>query len=313
MTSVSSSEIPLPRIGAQVSAAGGLLNAVKRATGIGAEVVQVFSGNPRQWRGYAYSDEQLEAFRCALQEHGLLLFVHSIYLINLAGPDPALRDRSTQALEESLAFAARTGASGVVTHVGSHRGDGFEAALPRIRTAVFRAQETVAALRGRADLPPLLLESSAGGGNTVGRDPTELGLMLECLAGSPGPVGVCLDTAHLFAAGMSVNTSDGLESLTAALSTSGCLDAVRLIHLNDSRTPLGSRADRHENLGEGELGTAGLAMVVQHPAFRHSPFVLEVPGFDGHGPDAENIRRARVMRDGPDSPPTPSPSPTLFP
>lgn len=291
-------EIPLPRIGAQISTAGGLLNAVKRATDIGAEVVQVFSGNPRQWRGYAYTDEQLEAFGSALQESDLLLFVHSIYLINVAGPDPALRDRSTQALAESLAFAARTGAAGVVTHVGSHRGDGFEAALPRIREAVLCAQEAALASCGTADLPPLLLESSAGGGDSVGRDPAELGLMLECLAGSPAPVGVCLDTAHLFAAGLAVHTSSGLGSLIADLAASGCLDAVRLVHLNDSRTAFGSRSDRHENLGEGELGSAGLAMVVRHPAFRLSPFVLEVPGFDDHGPDAENMRRARAMRDG---------------
>ncbi len=301
------SEVPLPRIGAQVSTAGGLLNAVKRAADIGAEVVQVFSGNPRQWRSYAYTGGQLEAFESALHESTLLLFVHTIYLINVAGPDPALRDRSTQALAEALAFAARTGAAGVVTHVGSHRGDGFETALPRIREAVFRAQEATLASCGTADLPPLLMESSAGGGDTVGRDPAELGLMLECLAGSPAPVGVCLDTAHLFAAGLAVHTSSGLGSLIAALSTSGCLDAVRLIHLNDSRTGFGSRSDRHENLGEGELGSAGLAMVVQHPAFRLSPFVLEVPGFDGHGPDAENMRRARAMREGSASPTTPNP------
>lgn len=298
MMPVPRSEIPLPRIGAQISTAGGLLNAVKRATDIGAEVVQVFSGNPRQWRGYAYTDEQLEAFGSALQESDLLLFVHSIYLINVAGPDPALRDRSTQALAESLAFAARTGAAGVVTHVGSHRGDGFEAALPRIREAVLCAQEAALASCGTADLPPLLLESSAGGGDSVGRDPAELGLMLECLAGSPAPVGVCLDTAHVFAAGLAVHTSSGLGSLIADLAASGCLDAVRLVHLNDSRTAFGSRSDRHENLGEGELGSAGLAMVVRHPAFRLSPFVLEVPGFDDHGPDAENMRRARAMRDG---------------
>jgi deoxyribonuclease IV len=307
MRVVSRIEVPLPRIGAQVSTAGGLQNAVKRATAIGAEVVQVFSGNPRQWRGYAYTDEQLEAFRGALQAHELLLFVHTIYLVNVAGPDSALRDRSTQALAECLSFAARTGAAGVVTHVGSHRGDGFTTALPRIREAVLGAQEAALASCGTADLPPLLLESTAGGGDMVGRGPAELGLMLECLEGSPTPVGVCLDTAHLFAAGHAVHTPNGLGSLIADLAASGCLDAVRLIHLNDSRTPFGSRSDRHENLGEGELGSAGLAMVVRHPAFRPSPFVLEVPGFDGHGPDAENMRRARAMREGSGSQPTPIP------
>ena len=309
MNPISRTKTPLPRIGAQVSTAGGILNAVHRATDIGAEVVQVFSGNPRQWRSYAYSDEQLEAFAGALQRDKLLLFVHTIYLINIAGPDPVLRDRSSLALAEGLAFAARTGAAGVVTHVGSHRGDGFEAALPRIREAVLRAQDMAVASSGTADLPPLLLESSAGGGDSVGRDPAELASMLECLAGSPTPIGLCLDTAHLFAAGLAVHEPSGLEALVNALSTSGCLDAVRLIHLNDSRTPFGSRSDRHENLGEGEIGSAGLTHVVRHPAFRTSPFVLEVPGFDGHGPDAENIRRARAMRDGTASSPAPTARP----
>ena len=296
-------EARLPRIGAQVSTAGGILNAVHRATAIGAEVVQVFSGNPRQWHGYAYSDEQLDAFAGALQQNGLLLFVHTIYLINIAGPDPVLRDRSTVALAEGLAFAARTGAAGVVTHVGSHRGDGFEASLPRIREAVLRAQDPWRSRPAvRPTCRPLLLESSAGGGDSVGRDPAELASMLECLAGSPTPIGLCLDTAHLFAAGIAVHEPSGLEALVGTLSTSGSLDAVRLIHLNDSRTPFGSRSDRHENLGEGELGTIGLSNVVTHPAFRTSPFVLEVPGFDGHGPDAENMRRARAMRDGTASP-----------
>jgi len=300
------SESPRRRIGAQISTAGGLLNAVRRATDIGAEAVQVFSGNPRQWRSHAYTVEQLEAFSSALRDSDLLLFVHAIYLINVAGPDSALRERSTQALAESMVFAARTRAAGVVTHVGSHRGDGFETALPRIREAVLRAQGAAVDACGTTDLPPLLLETSAGGGDSVGRDPAELGLMLECLAGSQAPVGVCLDTAHLFAAGLAVHTPSGLGSLVVDLQASGCLDAVRLIHLNDSRTAFGSRSDRHENLGEGQLGSTGLALVVQHPAFRLCSFVLEVPGFDGHGPDAENMRRARAMREESASSPTPT-------
>lgn len=309
MITVPASHVLLPPIGAQVSAAGGLLRAVERAAAIEAEVVQVFSGNPRQWRAYEYSQEQLTAFGDALRDQNLLLFVHTIYLINVASPDAALRDRSTQALRESLVFAARTGATGVVTHVGSHRGGGFPAALPRIREAVFQAQATATTICGAATLPPLLLESSAGGGDSVGRDPEELGLMLAYLAASPTPLGVCLDTAHLFAAGHAVHTAEGLEALVTELAASGCLGAVGLIHLNDCRTPFGSHSDRHENLGEGALGTDALTRVVRHPAFHRTPFVLEVPGFEGHGPDTENIRRARAMREGaPCPPPTPFPS-----
>lgn len=287
-----------PPIGAQVSAAGGLLRAVERATALEAEVMQVFSANPRQWRAYEYTPDQLSAFGEALRQRDMLLFVHTIYLINVAGPDAALRERSTQTLTASLVFAARTGATGVVTHVGSHRGDGFQTALPRIREAIFQAQTAAAAISSPAALPPLLLETSAGGGDSVGRDPEELGLMVAYLADPPALIGVCLDTAHLFAAGHAVHTAEGLRTLVAALEASRSLGSVGLIHLNDCRTPFGSRSDRHANLGEGELGTDALARVVRHPAFRQTPFVLEVPGFEGHGPDAENMRRARAMRDG---------------
>lgn len=309
MVAAPTSHAILPPIGAQVSAAGGLLRAVERAAAIEAEVVQVFSGNPRQWRAYEYTPDQLTAFGDALRERSILLFVHTIYLINVASPDSALRDRSTEALRESLVFAARTGATGVVTHVGSHRGEGFQTALPGIREAVFQAQTAAVADCGTATLPPLLLESSAGGGDSVGRDPEELGLMLAYLADPPTPLGLCLDTAHLFAAGHALHTLEGLEELVADLEASSSLDAVRLIHLNDCRTPFGSHRDRHENLGEGELGTDALTRVVRHPAFRRTPFALEVPGFEGHGPDAENMRRARAMRGGA-APPSPTPIPS---
>jgi deoxyribonuclease IV len=277
----------LPSIGAHVSAAGGLMNAVKKARSISAEIIQIFPSNPRMWRPAAHSAEDVQAFAQALRRDGLPLFLHAIYLINLASPDPALRRRSAGALAETFRFACAVEARGVVVHVGSHHGDGFETALPRVVETVAEAR---AALE---DDPVLLVESSAGGGNSVGGSLWELSRLVEAL---PGPTGICLDTAHLFAAGHPLHTPAGLDALVDSLVVLGLLPTLGLIHLNDCSTALGSHHDRHANLWEGRLGRAGLQLALGHPAFRQTPFVLEVPGADGHGPDRRNVRRARQMR-----------------
>ncbi|MCZ7662418.1 MAG: deoxyribonuclease IV [Thermoleophilia bacterium] len=282
----------MPPIGAQVSAAGGLPNAIIRARAIGAEAVQLFPSNPRQWRPFIYSDGDLSDFGTRLRRAGLPLFIHTIYLINLASPDATLRKRSTVALTQALVFAARTAASGVVTHIGSHRGDGFRTALRRVTRAIEEAL-TRAAEATEPPIPPLLLETSAGGGDSLGRSPAELG---ELVSAFPTRLGVCLDSAHLFAGGYSVHTEAGLAELVTELRREALLERVGLVHLNDCKTPLGSYADRHENLWEGLLGRAGLRTFMAQPAFRHVPFVLEVPGFAGHGPDSRNMRRARILR-----------------
>lgn len=318
----------LPLIGAQVSTAGGLAPVPQRALDIGAEVVQIFDTNPRTWRPRVVSDEEIATFTAGLARHRLPLFLHTIYLINLASPDKALRLRSQEALTRALVLGARTGAAGVVTHVGSHRGEGFE----RARTwaagavagaladavganAVMAAQgETVpgalptrSGARGAAAagpiLPALLLESGAGAGNTVGDDLEELVALLEAFSDTvpalaDAEIGLCLDTAHLFAAGYAVHQTEGLDALIADLRCLGLLEKVRLVHLNDSKAPFAVHRDRHENLGEGYIGYEGLARVLRHPAFTQIPFVLEVPGHDGRGPDAANVSLAKAMRAG---------------
>ena len=175
---------------------------------------------------------------------------------------------------------------------GCHRGDGFRTALRRVTRAIEEAL-TRAAEATEPPIPPLLLETSAGGGDSLGRSPAELG---ELVSAFPTRLGVCLDSAHLFAGGYSVHTEAGLAELVTELRREALLERVGLVHLNDCKTPLGSYADRHENLWEGLLGRAGLRTFMAQPAFRHVPFVLEVPGFAGHGPDSRNMRRARILR-----------------
>lgn len=281
----------------------------ERAHAIGAEVVQVFNSNPRVWRPRAYGSEEIAALASGLSRYHLPLFVHTIYLINLASPDLGLRRRSAEALAHALAMGARARATGVVTHVGSHRGDGFPSSLPRIVAALGDAARAatrmIDAEGGDPALPPLLLETSAGSGGIVGSTLEEIERLLAdtSAAGPDGPpgrlsLGLCLDTAHLFAAGYPLHTASGLKALVGELRERGLLGSVGLIHLNDSKTPFGSNRDRHENLGEGEIGRAPLGRVVREPAFARIPFVLEVPGEDGSGPDLPNVNLAKLMREG---------------
>ena len=314
----------LPLIGAQLSSAGGFMPVPQRAVDVGAEIVQIFNTNPRTWRPRIPAPGEIEAFAAGLREHRLRLFFHSTYLINLASPDDELRRRSSEALAFALTTGALAGAEAVVTHVGSHRGEAIAEAERRvvssISEAVTLAERSLAAqaapgapeplaVAGGARrapagpaLPALLLETGTGAGNTLGGRLEELATLLSLrealgLAGAL-PLGICIDTAHLFAAGYAVHEKAGLAGLIERLRLLGLLERIGLVHLNDSKTPFGVRRDQHENLGEGLIGYEGLARVVRHPALAHVPFVLEVPGADGHGPDAANLALAKSMRAG---------------
>lgn len=294
----------LPLVGAQLSTSGGFLPVPQRALDIGAEIVQIFNTNPRTWKPRAFAPGELDGFAAGMHAAGLRLVLHSIYLINLASPDEALRDRSAEALALALATGAATGAEAVVVHVGSHRGE-EERAEHRVITCIRRAVDLAAGATAESPgtpLPALLLETGAGGGNTLGGRLEELQtlLYLEEAAGlaSELPLGICIDTAHLFASGYPVHEEEGLEQTIARLRGLGLLDRLGVVHLNDSKTPLGSKRDVHENLGDGLLGYDGLGRVVRHPALRDIPFVLETPGLDGHGPDAASLEVAKAMRAG---------------
>jgi deoxyribonuclease-4 len=288
-----------PRIGAQISTAGGFGPVPERAAAIGAEAVQIFSSNPRTWQIRSIDPEVISAFASDLRERSLPLFFHTIYLINLASPDDELRRLSGKALAHALALGALAEAAGVVTHVGSHRGEGFERGCERVADIIHKALEiardSLAAQGHKPALPPLLLETGAGAGAVVGSRLEELATLLATL---PSGLGICLDTAHLFAAGYPVHEAGGLDSLIDELRDRGLYRSVGLVHLNDSTAPFASNRDRHENPGEGQIGYEGLARVVRHPALAHIPFVLEVPGADGHGPDAASLDVVKSMRAG---------------
>ncbi len=291
----------LPLIGGQISTAGGFAAVPARALAMGAEAVQVFSSNPRRWQMDPPDRAELQRLGARLRELKLPLFFHSIYLINLASPDETLRGHSVEALAHALVTGALAGAAGVVTHIGSHRGEGFDRASILVTDAAIAAiaasAHTLAALpsggEAPGELPPLLLESGSGSGSTIGDSLEDLALLLAAL---PASVGLCLDTAHLFAAGHSIHQAKGVESLFGDLRRLDLLQRVGLVHLNDSGAPFASKHDRHENPGLGLIGRAGLARVVRHPALVTVPFVLEVPGPDKHGPTAAEIDIVKTMR-----------------
>lgn len=281
-------EPSLPRIGAHISTAGGLAKVPGRIDDLSARTAQIFPSNPRRWKGPRPSREEWKALGDSLRDVDVPLFIHTIYLVNLAGPDTEMRKKSSQAVAHALEAAAGAGAAGVVTHIGSHKGGGAEKALPRVRETVLAALEKVSGDHP----PPLLLEPGAGGGGSVGHTPEDYERLLSLL---PENTGLCLDTAHLLAAGHAVHTESGLTAFLDELQDRNLLQRLQLIHLNDSKSTLASHLDRHENLGDGELGDQGLSRILGHPALTELPFILEVPGVRGKGPDEENMKRARRL------------------
>lgn len=275
------------RIGAHVSIRGHLYDAIPRARAIGCECVQIFVGSPRQWRRVEYPSDDVAEFRRRRAAAGLdPLVAHTPYLINLASPRPAIYRRSVAALAHTLQGMDALGGLGAITHIGSARGGAWTAARARIARALRTALDESAGAM-------ILLEGSAGGG--IGGTFEELRDILDA-AGGGRRLGVCLDTAHLFAAGWDLRTPGGVTATLGAFDRIIGLPRLRALHLNDSKGGLGSRLDRHENIGAGLIGRAGFRAVLAHPAVTGLPGVIETPGFDHTGPDRRNIEILKRLR-----------------
>ncbi len=279
------------RIGAHVSSAGGHHLVFERARAIGAEAVQLFISAPQQWKLPAISDDQVDLFRRQRDAAGIPAFFHGVYLINFGTQDEALVDRSVASLRAYRHFAGQMGVVGTIFHVGSHLGAGYDGAMAE-RIAGMLA--TV--LDDEPDNPSLLiLENNAGQGNCIGGKFWELGAIIRALGGHPR-VAVCIDTCHAYAMGYDLATPDGCSQAMDEFDREVGFERLVAVHANDTKQPLGTFRDRHENIGEGHIGTGGFRTLMGHPAFREVPFLLEVPGFDGKGPDVKNIRRLKKVR-----------------
>ncbi len=266
---------------------GGIKTALDRAGEIDADVVQLFAQSPRAWRFPNHDPALLARFRERLGEGPVrAALVHALYLVNLAAPNDEIYEKSATTLCSTVDAASAIGAD-VVFHVGSHLGAGFEAGLERVLPAMARALERC------SDGTWLLMENSAGAGGTIGRSVEELATIFERLDRHER-LGVCLDSCHLYVSGCDVTKPEALDAVLEEVDDAIGLDRLRAVHVNDAATPLGSNRDRHANIGEGLMGEQ-LGVFVGHPLLQQLPAVLEVPGKDGHGPDADEVRRLKEL------------------
>jgi deoxyribonuclease-4 len=272
--------------GAHVSSAGGISTAIDRAEELGCDAVQIFTQSPRMWKPTEHSEEEIARFRARREEAGVRAVVcHALYLVNLAGADRDMHEKSVTAMQASLETARAIGADGVVFHVGSHLGKGLAAgyrrALPALRRLLELTDERLW----------LVLENSAGAGGTMGRSVDELATFVDRLDRHPR-LGICLDSCHWYVSGVDVTDPDALDEALAGLDSAIGLDRLRCLHVNDADAPLGSNRDRHASLGVGVMKD-GIGTFVAHPAFETLPAILET-----HGPDggyAGELRRLREL------------------
>ena len=276
-------------IGAHVSPAGGPANAVARGEERDCRASQIFKQSPRAWRSRVYSDEEVDAFHAAMKDSQVeQLVIHAVYLLNCASEDSELRDKSLTALKIALESGAKLGAVGVVLHPGS-------ALKTDVKGALKRAAKVIKAALDETERCALHLEDTAGAGGTLGRSFEELAELLE-LAGGGKRLGVCLDSCHLLASGYDVRSAESLAEVIEEFDRVVGCDRLGSLHVNDSATPLGSNRDRHANLGDGEIGAAGIAAFLSEPRFEGLPVIFEGPGQTGKQIEREDIDWANKLR-----------------
>ncbi len=262
-------------VGAHVSVSGGVEKAIDRQQDIGGSCGQIFAGSPRTWSVAEYEAEEAEEFRQARSqaEQGPYV-VHSTYLVNLATPKDDLWQKSKDCLQKELDAAESLGVEYVVFHPGAHTGSGRDNGIQRI----------VEAVEDDLDVPDsvtLLFENTAGKGTTLGKEFEEVARMNDETADDD--TAVCIDTCHAHAAGYDLADPDGFQDMVEELDSTVGLDDVPVLHLNDSKDPLGSEKDNHQHIGEGEIGDEGFANVVNQPELQEKPMVLETPVTDDKG------------------------------
>lgn len=286
------------RVGAHMPLGTGMVRAVDRAHEIGASAIQVFGDNPTAWRRRNEPPREQAAFRERLTEHDVgPVAIHAAYLVNLAGPDPDFFERSVGVLIQDLRSAAGFSARYVNVHTGSHRDAGVEAGTARLADGVARV---LAETDDGAGAATLVLENSAGGGFGIGTTVEELADIADAVAArgvADAQIAFCIDTAHAWAAGYRLSDPEATDEMLARFDELIGLRRLAMVHLNDSKSELGSRHDRHEHVGAGQIGEAGMAHLLRHPGLANTTYYIETPGMD-EGYDAINIARALALAAG---------------
>lgn len=276
------------KIGIHTSIAGKLENAIEIAHQLGCDTFQIFSSSPRLWKAPALNPVEAQSFRHRRAERGLSPFViHDNYLINLASPSPLIRSRSIQAFHLELRRALALGADYLVAHPGSPMRSERRQAIRSVAHSLREATRALA-LNGLQ----ILIENTAGQGDSLGSRLEELRDILE--AASDLPIGVCWDTAHAFASGYDLRTPEGLEATLWETERLIGWPRIPVIHVNDSKAPLGSRVDRHQHIGRGRIGREAFRRLLSHPALAGKSFILETP-IDRKGDDQRNLRTLRKL------------------
>jgi deoxyribonuclease-4 len=266
---------------------GGIKKALDKAVEMGADAVQLFAQSPRTWRFPDHDPDDLARFRDRRDEIGMPALVHALYLVNLAAPDDAIYAKSVETMRATVDAACAIEADAVVFHIGSHLGAGFETGLERVVPALAQVLDRC------NERTWLLMENTAGAGGTIGRSIEELALLFEAMQRHER-LGVCLDSCHLYVSGVDVTDPVTMDAVLVQVDDRIGLDRLRALHANDAKAPLGSNRDRHENIGEGLIGE-GLGVFLAHERLQHLPVLLEVPGKDGKGPNADEIRKLREL------------------
>ncbi len=297
------------KIGAHLSTSGGIDLAVIRAHEIGANALQVFSGSPRMWRRTPLDRIDVAKIHAAQQAHDVTpIITHALYLVNLASDNPDTLANSVMTLKHDLSFDAHIKGAGVVVHVGSHQGRGWEASRDQIATNIAEI------LKSTPTQSRFLIENSAGQNGKIASQLSEIRWLIDQLKSDR--VGWCLDTCHAFAAGYTFsdnfavyqpkeeekstlfsdqNSDQQWPILLPEIERLNLLSTLSVIHVNDSRDPFHSGRDRHANIGDGLIPSGELGRFLTNPQLAHIPLITEVPGLDGEGPDAENIARIKQL------------------
>lgn len=273
------------KIGFHISIAGGFSEVVPRAVARGCTAFQIFTSSPSQWARKPIAEADAAAFREAVAAAGIApVVVHAIYLLNLASPDEALREKGVACLADELGRAGQLGAMGVVFHLGSVGAGGDpDAGVARV------ARSLVEARRQSRSGVPLVLENSAGAGALIGGTLDQVAEIIAQAAGAE-PMALCFDTAHAFGAGIAVHEKGGLE---AALGHPLVKARLAVVHANDSIGEFNSHRDRHWHVGKGAIGAAAFKRIVTHPRLKDVPLIMETPGTEAD--DRANMKAMKKM------------------
>jgi deoxyribonuclease IV len=276
-------------VGAHVSTAGGLVQAHERAVERGCEAMQVFNQSPRMWRPTRWKPDDVAEFLSLRKKSPVKsVTIHAVYLINPATKEREMRKKSADSLIHALRMGDEIKADGVVLHPGSTVGEPRDEALPRVGEMLKHALSESEGCR-------LLLENTAGAGNTLGRSFEELREVID-LAGGHKRLGLCLDSCHMLASGFDITTADKLANVIDRCVRIVGLRRLKCLHVNDSLAPLGSNRDRHAIPGQGKLGPRGCAAFLSEPRFEGLPALFEGPGTSGHAPDKVDVDTLRKLR-----------------